>query len=142
MEAHMANRARKLVAMLQSAGRSCGLLVVQRTVVMRCPGSPFTDSPTMYDEADLTNAIELNLVRKQKMVGSYEWEYYVAREHPNARICAHCKDSVYLIPTDDKLRAILGNSSRRRGGCRRIARPDPSDCYKGKGDQGASGIPS
>jgi len=64
MEAHMENRARKLVAMLQSAGRSCGLLVVQRTVVMRCPGSPFMDSPTMYDEADLTNAIELNLVRK------------------------------------------------------------------------------
>jgi len=46
-------------------------------IVMRCPGSPYTDTPTTFDETDLENAITLGLVRKQQIVGSYEWEYYV-----------------------------------------------------------------
>jgi hypothetical protein len=95
MEPHMERRARELVATLQQSLPNCGLLIMQGVVVMRCPGAPYSDAPTMYDEADLTNAIELNLVRKQKIVESYDgaqWDYYVAREHPSVRICSHCKD--------------------------------------------------
>jgi len=49
------------------------------------PGAPVTDLPKMYDEADLKNAIELNLLEKRKMradalIGSFEREDYVARE--------------------------------------------------------------
>lgn len=80
METHLEKRARQLVDMLESAGLNCGLLVIRKTVVMRCPGSPYTDSPTMYDEADLNNAIELNLLEKRKVTGGYEWEYYGKRE--------------------------------------------------------------
>jgi len=52
---------------------------------MRCPGVPFTDLPIPYDEADLNNAIELNLIEKRKkLVGSVTdssgWEWYVVRE--------------------------------------------------------------
>ena len=51
---------------------------MQGIVVMRCPGSPYADTPTTFDETDLENAISLGLLRKQRIVGSYEWEYYVA----------------------------------------------------------------
>ncbi len=85
MEAHLEKRARRLVDVLESAGSGCGLVVMQGTVVMRCPGAPYRDSPTRYDEADLNNAIELNLLEKRKMMtsnrtGSSEWEWYVVRE--------------------------------------------------------------
>jgi hypothetical protein len=85
MEAHVEKRARRLVDILESAGPNCGLLVLQGTVVMRCPGVPSKDWPTMYNEADLNNAIELNLLEKRKMLigsvtGSSEREYYVVRE--------------------------------------------------------------
>jgi hypothetical protein len=79
MEVHMEKRARQMVDILRNAGLNCGLLSMQRTVVMRCPGAPYSDSPTMYDEPDLNNAIALNLLEKRKMTGSYEWEYYVVR---------------------------------------------------------------
>ena len=60
-------------------------MVMQGAVVIRCPGASFKDSPTTYDEADLKNAIELNLLEKRKMradtfIGSFEREYYVVRE--------------------------------------------------------------
>ena len=52
---------------------------------MRCPVAPFTDLPIPYDEADLNNAIELNLLEKEKkligsVTGSSGWEWYVVRE--------------------------------------------------------------
>ncbi len=85
MEAHMEKRARRLVDILESAGPNCGLIVMHGTVLMRCPGAPFTDLPTIYDETDLNNAINLNLLEKRKMrantlTGSFEREYYVVRE--------------------------------------------------------------
>ncbi len=85
MEAHMEKRARKLVSILESGGPDCGLLIIMGAVMMRRPDAPFTDLPTIYDEADLKNAVELNLLEKRKMradalTGSFEREYYVARE--------------------------------------------------------------
>ena len=85
MEAHLEKRARGLVGILEGAGPNCGLIVMQGAVVMRCPGAPLTDLPTIYDEADLKNAVELKLLEKRKMradalPGSFEREYYVIRE--------------------------------------------------------------
>jgi hypothetical protein len=85
MEAHMEKRARKLVDILESGGWDCGLIVIKGAVVMRCPGAPFTDLPIPYEEADLNNAIELNLIEKMKkligsVTGSSGWEWYVVRE--------------------------------------------------------------
>jgi hypothetical protein len=85
LEAHLEERARRLVDILESAGPSCGLTVIKRAVVMRCPGAPSTDLPTIYDEADLNNAVELSLLERRKMradalTGSFEREYYVIRE--------------------------------------------------------------
>lgn len=80
MEALLEKRAHQLASVLDGVDPNCGLLVIQKTVVMRCPGSPYADSHTVYDEADLNNAIELNLLEKRKVTGSYEWEYYKKRE--------------------------------------------------------------
>jgi len=77
MDASQQERAIEMVDQLKHAGTNCGFLAIQATVVMRCPGSPCTDTPTTFDETDLQNAISLGLVRKQKIVGSFEWEYYV-----------------------------------------------------------------
>ena len=85
MEVSTERRARRLVDILESGGSDCGLLVIKGAVVMRCPGVPFTDLPIPYDEADLNNAIELNLLEKRKkligsVTGSSGWEWYVVRE--------------------------------------------------------------
>ncbi len=80
MDAFKEERARKMVAELKNADANCGLLASQGIVVMRCPGSPYTDTPTLFDEADLENAIALNLLEKRKVTGSFEWEYYVAKK--------------------------------------------------------------
>jgi hypothetical protein len=85
MEARLEKRARRLVDILESAGPNCRLLVIKGAVMMRSPGTPSTDLPTIYDEADLKNAVELKLLEKRKMradalPGSFEREYYVIRE--------------------------------------------------------------
>ena len=85
MEAHLEKRARRLVDVLESAGPNCRLLIMRRAVVMRCSDAPFMDLPTIYDDADLKNAVELKLLEKRKMradalPGSFEREYYVIRE--------------------------------------------------------------
>lgn len=77
MEDSQKERAIDMVAQLKESATNCGLLLIQEIVVMRCPGSPYTDTPTTFDATDLKNAISLGLLRKQKIVGSYEWEYYV-----------------------------------------------------------------
>jgi len=62
-------RARNLVEHLERAGMNCGLLAVQGTVVLRCPGSPYTQTPLMvFDETDLHNAVALDLLEKKTMV--------------------------------------------------------------------------
>jgi hypothetical protein len=72
-------RAQKLVDELKHAGLNNGLVVVQGAVVLRSAGAPYTDVPMLFfDESDLQNAIELSLLEKRKVVGSFEWEWYVA----------------------------------------------------------------
>ena len=85
IEADMEKRARRLVDILESAAPNCGLIVMRGAVVMRCPCTAFTDLPAIYDEADLKNAVQLNLLEKRKMqadtlTGSFEREYYMVRE--------------------------------------------------------------
>ena len=85
MEANKEKRARRLVDILETAGPNCGLVVLRGAVVIRCPGAPVMDLPSIYDEADLDNAVELNLLEKRKMradalTGSFQREYYVVRE--------------------------------------------------------------
>jgi hypothetical protein len=82
---HQEERARKLAEELQEAGQNCGILVGQGTVVLRSTGAPYTDVPMLlFNEAELQNAIELSLLEKRKVVGSYEWEcsaITLLREH-------------------------------------------------------------
>jgi hypothetical protein len=60
-------RARELVEDFESVGDKCGLMAKLGSVVMRCPGAPYTDSPMLkYDEADLYNAVALDLLEKRK----------------------------------------------------------------------------
>jgi len=35
--------------------------------------------PVMFDEVDLHSAIDLDLLDKRRVVGSYEWEWYVVK---------------------------------------------------------------
>ena len=60
-------RARELVEALRRAPLNSGLLVAHGTVVLRCPGAPFTDTPMTFDESDLVNAAALGLFVKVKM---------------------------------------------------------------------------
>ena len=81
MDALQEERARELVKELELAGLNHGLLVLQGTIVLRGPGAPFRDTPMMhFDEADLYNAVALNLLEKCKVSGSYQWEWYVAKK--------------------------------------------------------------
>jgi len=76
-------RARQLVAGLERVDLRCGLLAVQGSVVLRCPGARYTDEPMMtFDETDLRNAVALNLLEKRRVVGSYAWEWYQSRRKP------------------------------------------------------------
>ena len=80
-------RARKLVKQLDSAGINCGLFAVEGIVVMRCMGELYTDTPTMFDEVVLHNAIALNLLERRKFTASSvrestECELYTSKRKP------------------------------------------------------------
>jgi hypothetical protein len=80
-------RARKLENQLERTGTNCGLLTVQGTVVMRCYAGDFTDTPTMFDEIDLQNAIALDLLEQRritegKVTGSLQWEWHQSKRKP------------------------------------------------------------
>jgi hypothetical protein len=79
MEPPLDKRAREMVEMLRAAGMNCGLLVQQGVVVLRRPGSPYSDTPTKYDETDLKNAIALNLIEERTVSGTLDWHWYCAR---------------------------------------------------------------
>lgn len=76
-------RTRELVDLLERAGMNCGLLISQGAVFLRHPGTPYTDTPMMFDAVDLYNAVTLGLIEKQRVMGSYEWEWYVAKRRPS-----------------------------------------------------------
>ena len=70
----------ELAEMLKTGGMNCGLMTAQGTVFMRSAGAPFTDTPTMFNEADLNNAVALGLIEKQCVTGSSEWEWFVTKK--------------------------------------------------------------
>jgi hypothetical protein len=78
MDGAQKQRARKLVEILKSAGDHCGLLMEQGNLVIR-DGVHVTDSPAMFNEVDLQNAIELGLLEHRKVSGSVTWEWYVVK---------------------------------------------------------------
>jgi hypothetical protein len=68
MQPHLEKRAHDMVKILKG---NCGFVLNTGTVVARCEGAPYTDSPTPYDEVDLNNAIELKLLEKRTLtIGS------------------------------------------------------------------------
>ncbi|MGA9057164.1 MAG: hypothetical protein WB763_11695 [Terriglobia bacterium] len=81
-------RGRELVEHLERAGNDCGLSVAQGTVKLRCPGAPYTDTPTMtFNETHLQNAVALELLEKKTMVshtyppaGRYELDWCVVKK--------------------------------------------------------------
>jgi len=49
--------------------------------VLRGPGAPYAEMPMVsFDATDLQNAVELGLLVKAKVTGSYEWEWYVLKK--------------------------------------------------------------
>jgi hypothetical protein len=88
MDKWQEERARKLVNQLERAGYiQCGLLTVQGTVVVRGPGAPYSDSPTTFEEADLQNAIALNLLqarifRESSITAGSQREWYTSKRKP------------------------------------------------------------
>jgi len=78
MDGTQKERAYKLAAMLNKAGENHGILVIQGHLVIR-DGVLVEDSPMMFEEADLLNAVELGIVQKNKVEGSVSWEWYVVK---------------------------------------------------------------
>ena len=70
MDDSQKERAIAMVEQLKESATSCGVLLMREIVVMRCPGSPYTDTPTTFDEIDLEHAISLGLLRKQRIVAA------------------------------------------------------------------------
>jgi hypothetical protein len=106
-------RARELTNWLEQAGANCGLVVVQGNLVIRGPGAPYSETPVVsFDEADLKNAISLNLLEKQKVSGSYQWDWYVVKKSPEERIrnfVAKSPDSSWQHPVGGQVISEFGN---------------------------------
>lgn len=65
-----------MVEQLKTIGGMCGYLVMGCDVVLRMPGSPYTDAVTNYDETTLNAAVKEGLLTKQTVLGSPGWEWY------------------------------------------------------------------
>ena len=95
-----AERAQKLVARLERAGENHGLLVIQGYVVIR-DGVNCEDTPADFEEADLLNAVALNLLQENQVSGSVEWKWYVlkARVYTTRVWSRSAPERVYTIFT-------------------------------------------
>jgi hypothetical protein len=78
MDGTQKGSAYKLAAMLNKVGENHGILVIQGHLVIR-DGVLVEDSPMMFEETDLLNAVELGIVQKNKVEGSVSWEWYVVK---------------------------------------------------------------
>ncbi len=85
MQPDLERRARDMVKMLDS---TCGIVLNNGVVMVRCKGGPnsYSDTPTPYNEDDLNNAIQLKLLEKEPLIisssgakGSTERDWYTAR---------------------------------------------------------------
>jgi len=70
-------RLQQMKSDLQQAGPNSGFIFIGDEVCIRTPGSPYTDTPTLYTKVDVEHAVEAGLVREQRVVGSQSWTYYV-----------------------------------------------------------------
>jgi hypothetical protein len=69
---------KQMMSELQAAGQNCGYICANHVVWIRGPGSPYTDTPTLYTEEDLSAAIESGLLLEQRMLsGEKGWTYYI-----------------------------------------------------------------
>jgi hypothetical protein len=73
----------KLVNRLERVGyEDCGLLAAQGTVVMRCKGAHYTDTPTMMDEIDLQNAIAWTYSNPKRLRAVFNGNGISQKENP------------------------------------------------------------
>lgn len=70
------------VELVRGLRPTCGLIAQQGVAVVRSPGSPYHDAPTGFSEKDIQNAVELGLLRKTSVIGSQQWDWYVATGAP------------------------------------------------------------
>ena len=68
---------KQMVSDLEAAGENCGYMCANHVVWIRGPGSPYTDTPTLYMEEDLAAAIEAGLLLEQKILSEKGWTCYV-----------------------------------------------------------------
>jgi hypothetical protein len=68
---------KQMVSDLEAAGENCGYMCANHVVWIRGPGSPYTDTPTLYTEEDLSAAIEAGLLLEQKVLSEKGWTCYV-----------------------------------------------------------------
>jgi hypothetical protein len=57
-------------------GPNSGLIVRGLTVVIRHPGSPYSEDLTLYDPRLLRLAIDSGLVERHSISGSVDWEQF------------------------------------------------------------------
>jgi hypothetical protein len=69
-------RLKQMVSDLEAAGENCGYMSANNVVWIRGPGSPYTDTPTLYKEEDLSAAIEAGLLLERKVLGENGWTSY------------------------------------------------------------------
>jgi hypothetical protein len=81
MQRYTEERARKMVKELKGDKDYSGFIVKSGIVVKCRSGSVRTDAPTIYDETDLKNAIDLRLLEKRKVSGSVEWEWWALKTY-------------------------------------------------------------
>lgn len=78
MQPHSEMRARVMVSTLEP---NCGLILNSGAVIACCAVPSYRETPTLFDETDLNNAIELKLLEKRKVTisrasGTSECEWY------------------------------------------------------------------
>ena len=82
MDKAQEEQARKLAKALDEAGPNSGLLLtyVQGQVVLRLPGSPYTDIPLpSFELDDLNNAVSLGLLQTGSVAGSDNWTWWMLK---------------------------------------------------------------
>ena len=89
MDKAQEEQARKLAKALDEAGPNSGLLLtyVQGQVVLRLPGSPYTDIPLpSFELDDLNNAVSLGLLQTGSVAGSDNWDWWMLKNPRAAHI--------------------------------------------------------
>ena len=105
--------ANKLADTLKNDGLNSRLLLahIHGRVVLRSPGSPWTDVPLpSFEEADLNNAVRLGLLQKGSVVGSYNWDWYVLKRP----LAARHADGWYGRWPQTELKSSFGSSRLAR----------------------------